>query len=44
MSLNPYYEKDGVVIYNDNYENVLEEFSQNTFDLVLTDPPYGITQ
>lgn len=36
----PYYEKDGIVIYNADCRQVLPFLPK--FDLLLTDPPYGI--
>jgi len=36
----PYYEKDGLVIYNVDCREILPHLPQ--VDLVLTDPPYGI--
>jgi site-specific DNA-methyltransferase (adenine-specific) len=38
--MKPYYEKDGIVIYNCDCREVLPFVGQ--FDLCLTDPPYGI--
>lgn len=38
----PYYEQDGITIYNGNAEHILDSFSSKQFDLCLTDPPYGI--
>lgn len=41
MSLpKPYYEKDGYIIYHGDCREILPELDK--FDLVLTDPPYGI--
>lgn len=40
--LAPYYEKDGITIYHADCRDVLPELADNTFDLLLTDPPYGI--
>lgn len=37
-----YYSSNGVTIYNCDIAEVLMEFSQ--FDLLLTDPPYGLDQ
>ena len=37
----PYYEKDGIVIYNADCRQVLPFLPK--FDLLLTDPPYGIS-
>ena len=36
----PYYEKDGIVIYNADCREILPHLPK--VDLVLTDPPYGI--
>ena len=38
----PYYEKDGITIYNGDCLEVMKQFEDKSFDLVLTDPPYGI--
>jgi DNA modification methylase len=38
--LKPYYDADGITIYNAACEDVLPQLGQ--FDLLLTDPPYGI--
>ena len=38
--IEPYYEKDGITIYHGDCVEVLPELSQ--FDLLLTDPPYGM--
>ena len=38
--LKPYYQKDGITIYNGDCAEVLPKLGQ--FDLLLTDPPYGI--
>jgi len=41
MSLpKPYYEEDGIVIYNADCREILPHLPK--VDLVLTDPPYGI--
>ncbi len=42
---NPYYDQDGVTIYHGDALEVLEEWDGlrcQPFDLLLTDPPYGI--
>ena len=39
--IRPYYERDGITIYNADCRKVLPFLG--TFDLLLTDPPYGIT-
>ena len=38
----PYFERDGVGIYHGDSKNLLPEFEPETFDLILTDPPYGM--
>ena len=41
MSLpTPYYEEDGIIVYNADCRDVLPHLPK--VDLVLTDPPYGI--
>ena len=43
--MKPYYEEDGMTIYHGSALTVLDEFDGNRtqmFDLLLTDPPYGI--
>lgn len=40
MSIQPYYERDGIVIYHGDCRDILPELEQ--VDLVLTDPPYGV--
>lgn len=40
--MTPYYEKDGITIYNGDCLNVMKQFEDKSFDLVLTDPPYGV--
>ena len=37
-----YYQEDGVVIYCGDCRDILPLFGDKSFDLVLTDPPYGI--
>jgi DNA modification methylase len=39
-AVNPYYNHDGITIYNCDCREILPTLE--TFDLVLTDPPYGI--
>lgn len=36
----PYYEQDGITIYNADCREILPHLPK--VDLVLTDPPYGI--
>lgn len=45
--MKPYYEQDGIAIYNGDCRVVLEPWEasrqgKSSFDLLLTDPPYGI--
>lgn len=39
MSIQPYYERDGIVIYHGDCRDILPQLEP--VDLVLTDPPYG---
>lgn len=41
--MKPYYDKDGITIYNGDCLEVMKQFEDKSFDLVLTDPPYGTT-
>ena len=41
MSIQPYYERDGITIYHGDCRDILPELEP--VDLVLTDPPYGIS-
>jgi len=38
----PYYEEDGIQIFLGDCFEVMKQFADKSFDLVLTDPPYGI--
>ena len=38
--IEPYYDQDGITIYNADCRDVLPELEQS--DLLLTDPPYGV--
>ena len=38
--MKPYYEQDGITIYHGDCADVLSQLP--TFDLLLTDPPYGL--
>ena len=38
----PYYEADGITIYHGDCREILPTFPDKSFDLVLTDPPYGV--
>ena len=37
----PYYQEDGITIYNGDCLEVMKQFEDKSFDLVLTDPPYN---
>jgi site-specific DNA-methyltransferase (adenine-specific) len=39
----PYYQDELVTIYNGDCREILPELPDNCVDLVLTDPPYGIS-
>jgi site-specific DNA-methyltransferase (adenine-specific) len=39
--MKPYYEKDGITIFNARCEDVLPTLAAGSVDLVLTDPPYS---
>lgn len=38
----PFYNKDGIVLYNADCRDVLPHLKDNSIDLCLTDPPYGV--
>jgi DNA modification methylase len=40
--MNPYYERDGIVIYLGDCREVLPRLSPSSVDLIVTDPPYGV--
>ena len=40
--MQPHYDKDGITIYNGDCLEVMKQFKDKSFDLVLTDPPYGL--
>ena len=42
VPIKPYYQDDNVVIYNGDCLDIMRHFSNQSFDLVLTDPPYGV--
>ncbi len=42
MKIKPYYNKDGITICNGDCLEVMKQFGDKSFDLVLTDPPYGV--
>ena len=39
----PFYERDGITIYHGDCRDILPLLEPGSIDLVLTDPPYGIT-
>lgn len=41
-SIEPYYDSDGIVIYHGDCREVIPALPAQLFDLLLTDPPYGI--
>ena len=40
--ITPYYEEDGIKLYRGDCLEIMKEISDNSIDLVFTDPPYGI--
>ena len=40
--MTPYYDEDGITIYNADCNEILPEIDPATVDLLLTDPPYGM--
>jgi site-specific DNA-methyltransferase (adenine-specific) len=40
----PFYEQDGIVIFHGDCRDVLPELAAGSVDLVVTDPPYGVSQ
>ena len=38
--MKPYYKKDGITIYNGDCLEVMKQFEDKSFDLILTSPPY----
>jgi len=40
--IEPYFNEDGITIYNADCLEIMKQFKDKSFDLVLTDPPYGI--
>ncbi len=41
--MKPYFERDGIVIYHADCRDVLPTLEPGSVDLVLTDPPYGMS-
>lgn len=39
----PYYERDGITIYHSRCEDIIPHVAPSSVDLLLTDPPYGIS-
>lgn len=42
-AMKPYFERDGITIYHGDCREVLPTLAAGSVDLVLTDPPYGVT-
>lgn len=40
--MKPYYEHNGITIYHGDCREVLPTLPDQSIDLVLTDPPYGV--
>lgn len=40
--IEPYYQEEGIKIYNGDCIEVMKQIPNESIDLVLTDPPYGI--
>jgi site-specific DNA-methyltransferase (adenine-specific) len=40
--ITPYYEEQGITIYNGDCLDVMKELEPKSIDLILTDPPYGM--
>jgi len=43
MSLKPYYQAHGITIYHRDCREVLAHLDRASVDLIVTDPPYGIS-
>ncbi|MBX7136133.1 MAG: hypothetical protein K1X67_25970 [Fimbriimonadaceae bacterium] len=39
----PIFDRDGISLYHDDCRNVLPRFAAETFDMVITDPPYLVS-
>jgi site-specific DNA-methyltransferase (adenine-specific) len=39
----PYYDANGITLYCGNFEQILPQLGDRTFDALITDPPYGTT-
>lgn len=42
--MQPFFQNDSVTIYNSDCFEIMPDFAGRNFDMVLTDPPYGVTQ
>lgn len=40
----PFYDSKGITLYCANYEEILPKLAADSFDCLLTDPPYGNTE
>ena len=40
--IEPYYQEPNITIYCGDCLEVMKQFEDKNFDLVLTDPPYGV--
>ena len=40
--MRPFYEQDGITIFNGDCRDILPTLARESVDLVLTDPPYGV--
>lgn len=43
MTPTPYYERDGITLYHGDCRRILPQLEPESFDLVLTDPPYLVS-
>lgn len=41
--IEPYYELDGVTVYNADFRDVLDQLGEHVADCIIADPPYGET-
>lgn len=42
IKINPYYKKDGIIIYNGDCLEILNQIEDNSIDIILTSPPYNL--
>lgn len=40
--MSAFYERDGIAIYHGDCREILPTFARESFDLIVTDPPYGV--